>query len=164
MSDHQPKPPSAPAVMPATPATGAEATSARETFSPAVEQTRVNDAREEKRHSDSTFVGEVHGKRRAAVSARDEPLVSELGYSVEGVEDDVVREVPDTGAVHDQEGVSFAAVELPLCFEGCAREAGDATVCKYVGFDQMGISLYERTIRTRSVPGASLPVLHPWRR
>lgn len=64
------------------------------------------------------------------MDARDEPLVFEFGHAVEGVEDDVAREVLDTGAVHDEEGVPLSVLELPLSFERCGRETCDAAVMR----------------------------------
>lgn len=61
------------------------------------------------------------------MDASDEPLVFELGYFVEGLEDDVGGEVSDAGAVHDEECVAFSMFELPLAFDGCGGKAGDAT-------------------------------------
>lgn len=163
MSLHQPTPPSAPAVTPGTVAAGTWATRARETLSPAADEAcqRHTTAR---RKSDSTFVGEVHGKRGAYVDARDEALVSELGHFEEGLEEDVAREEPDAGTVHDQEGVSFAAFELPLSFEGCVRDACDAAATtSYVGMRSNG-QIAIGCGPTLLVPGARPPVLRPWRR
>lgn len=78
-------------------------------------------------NSDVTFIGEVHRKCGAYVHARDEPPALEYRNPVQLVEDDFGREVPETGAVHDQKGVSFAALELPFSFDACVCEASDAT-------------------------------------
>lgn len=75
-----------------------------------------------------TFVGQVHGECGTDVDARDEPLVFQFGYAVEGIEDDVAREESETGAVHDEEGISFSLFELPLSFNGCACDTCDAAV------------------------------------
>ena len=119
--------PSAPAVMLVAPATGTWATSARETFSPAGEYVS-HEKQEGKKRGMLTLVGQVHGERWAKVDARDEPLVFEFGNSIDGVEDDVFGEGNETRTVHDQEGISFAALELPLSLDGCIRDrACDAT-------------------------------------
>ena len=153
-------PPSAPAEMPGATGTGTCATSARETFSPAVcERERgVNEAR----RTDGarlTFVGQVHGEGGADVDAGDEPLDLELGNVVELPEDDVGGEIFDAGTVHDEEGVTFALLELPLSFEGCGRETGDAAgPCDGI---RWGYMIWKEAIRTYLVPDSGRPVLRP---
>ena len=61
------------------------------------------------------------------MDAGDEPLVSQLGYFVELPEDDTGGEESEAGAGHDEEGVAFSLLELPLSSDGRGRETGDAT-------------------------------------
>lgn len=122
-SDHQPMLASAPAVMPGAGVTGTLPKSARETFSPAVDG---RGSRQRTGCGKPTFVGEIHGKGGADMYAGDEPLVLEQGHFVELTEDDVLRDVTNARAEHDEEGIALSAFELPLGSEGRSGEAGDA--------------------------------------
>ena len=108
-----------------------------------------------------TLVGQVHGESGADVDAGDEPLVLELGDVVELPEDDVGGEIFDAGTVHDEEGVAFALLELPLSFEGCGRETGDAAgPCDGI---RWGCMIGKGAIRTYLVPDSGRPVLRLWK-
>ena len=103
--------------------------------------------KEKKGGETRTLVGQVHGKRWTDVHARDEPLVPELGDFIEGVEDDVFWEETETRTMHDQEGIAFALLELPLSLDGCVRDAREATGTALVDVETW------RRVRTLQVPG-----------
>lgn len=63
------------------------------------------------------------------MNARDKPLVFQLGYAIEGVQDDVSGEESETRTVHDKGGISI------LCIDGCARDTWNATTMISHGAD-----------------------------
>lgn len=75
-----------------------------------------------------TFVGQVHEKGGADVSAGDKVLVRKHRYFVEAFKNDVRREISETGVVHKEEGILSSAFELPLSLDRCSCEIDNTTV------------------------------------
>jgi hypothetical protein len=80
--------------------------------------------RKRKKNSDPTFVGQEH---KIPGRSGDEPLVLELGYFVEGVEDHIAREESKTGprgqCMMRTASRSYSVLELPLLGPGLLMNA-----------------------------------------